>query len=195
MINRYALVPLAGLCAVCVGCGSSSQSTASRLPLNAYLVKGREETGLEAPPNTTVFQTVAQWASGGNGQGQDPGDVQRLTREGFREAMSVNTAGVGPGLSWVIELSSAGAATHEQAAELAESINGASGVKRFTVSGIPNADGFTFYPGAASNVLFTEGRCVMLVGAAAGSASKPAVTAGVRAIWARTHNKPSVCSG
>ena len=110
--------------------------------------------------------------------------------------MRLNTGGAAgaAGLSWVIELSSAEAAAHEQAAELAEGIHDASGVTRFTVAGIPSAEGFVSSDGSA-NILFTEERCEMLVGAAAGSASKPAVIAGVGAIWVRTRNKPSVCSG
>ena len=101
------------------------------------------------------------------------------------------------GVSWATELGSASAAAREKAAELQEFTNGpgAAGATRFTVAGIPGAEGWTV-PDQVANVLFTEGRCLMLVGdqLTSGADNKPPVVAAVRAVWARTHGKPGACA-
>ena len=192
---------LASTAVMCVACGSTSSSSgtsqhsASKLPLSAYLVRGHEETGLPPKGRATHYLTATQWTS--NGVPNGAAEAKRLAQEGFREAISVQTgSSKGEGVSWVMELGSASAAAREKAAELHEFAYGpqASGAKRFTVAGVPGAEGWG-QPDTDANILFTEGRCLMLVGdeLASGSESKPVVLAAVRAVWARTHDKPGAC--
>jgi hypothetical protein len=51
------------------------------------------------------------------------------------------------------------------------------------------------FPYADANVLFTEGRCLMLVGDDLTTRdNKLPVVAAAHAIWARTHGKPGACA-
>lgn len=197
MDARRAWAVLASTTVVCAACGSGSQSSSSTLPLSAYLVRGQEETGLPPSGKATAYLSATQWTSTGgpNGASED----KRLAQEGFREVMSVQTgSSKGQGVSWVMQLGSASAAVREKAAELHEFIN-ASGAPttptRFTVPGVPSAEGWTV-PSQVANVLFTEGRCLMLVGdqLASGGDNKPPVVAAVGAVWTRTHGKPGACA-
>ena len=187
---------------VCAACGSASQSSstsqsaASKLPLSAYLVRGDEETGLPPTGRVTHYLTATQWTS--NGVPNGAAEAKRLSQEGFREVMSVQTGSTkGQGVSWVLELGSASAAAREKAAELHAFAYGpqAPGATRFTVAGVPGAEGWG-QADADANILFTEGRCLMLVGdeLASGTDNKPPVIAAVRAVWARTHGKPGACA-
>jgi hypothetical protein len=189
-----------------VGCGStgnsattksaSATSAAAKLSLSAYLVLGREETGLPPKGRATDYLTATRWTS--NGVPNAAAEAKRLSQEGFREATSVQTGSTqGQGVSWAMELGSASSAAREKAAELQEFASGpgAPGATRFTVAGVPGADGWTV-PSQVANVLFTEGRCLMLVGDQLASATdnKPPVVDAVRAVWARTHGKPGACA-
>ena len=186
---------------VCAACGSASQQSTSRgstskLPLSAYLVRGQEETGLPPTGRVTHYLTAMQWAS--NGVPNAAAEAKRLSQEGFREALSVQTgSSKGNGISWVTELGSASAAAREKAAELHEFAYGpqAPGTTHFSVAGVPGAEGWA-QADTDANILFTEGRCLMLVGdeLASGTDNKPAVLAAVRAVWARTHGKPGACA-
>jgi len=180
---------------VCAACGSSqnsTQSSAAKLPLSAYLVQGQEETGMTPTGKPTVDATPAQWTS--NGTPNAAAENTRLAHEGFREVISVQT---GQGVSWVMQLASAPAAAREQAAELKEFAYGPGApatTTRFTVPGVPSAEGWDF-PDADANVLFTEGRCLMLVGddLTTNDNKLPVVNA-THAIWVRTHGKPGPCA-
>jgi hypothetical protein len=141
--------------------------------------------------------TAMQWTS--NGVPNGAAEAKRLSQEGFRESISVQTGSTqaAQGVSWAMELGSASAAAREKAAELQEFTNGpgAAGATRFTVAGIPGAEGWTV-PDQVANVLFTEGRCLMLVGdeLTSGADNKPPVVAAVRAVWSRTHGNPGACA-
>ena len=152
------------LAVAAAGCGSAADSRKPDLALGAYLVQGNEEIGLQTtgPPATSA--TAKQWtASIPNGQAEE----SRLETEGFERAISIQTASAnGQGLSWVLELQSVEDATREQAAELRGFMHAPGRVDRFTVPGVPTAEGFT-YPGPNpqdANALFREGRCLLLVG-------------------------------
>jgi len=177
---------------ICAGCGSSSQSTTSMLPLSAYLVRAHEETGMQRTGPATADRTPAQWTS--DGVPDAAAENARLAKEGFREVISVGT---GDGVSWAMQLGSASAAAREEAAELTEFASvpqAPANTTRFTISGIPSADGWVF-PYADANVLFIEGRCLMLVGDdLTTSDNKLPVVAAAHAIWTRTHGKPGPCA-
>ncbi len=150
------------------------------------------------PPagRVTHYLTATQWTSDGVPNGA--AEAKRLSQEGFREVLSVQTgSSKGQGVAWVTELGSASAAAREKAAELQEFAGGpqAPGTTRFTVAGVPGAEGWD-QADSDANILFTEGRCLMLVGdeLASGTDNKAPVLAAVRAVWARTHGKPGACS-
>jgi hypothetical protein len=69
------------------------------------------------------------------------------------------------------------------------------GATRFPVAGIPGAEGWG-QPDADANILFTEGRCLMLVGDELASVTdnKPPVLAAAGAVWARTHGRLGACA-
>jgi len=100
----------------------------------------------------------------------------------------------------VLELGSAAAARHEQAIQLEEDIaeQGNVRVSRFTVSGIPRSQGISASQGtkgSAANVLFTVGRCVILVGSGGVDPRyKADVAAGARALYQRTASAPGPCA-
>ncbi len=173
------------------GCGGGTSRRAAPLPLSAYLVQGGEQTGYRALTDAVQVKTAKSLTGG------DPAaaaDIRRLNQEGFRSAMVRETvSGHGQGLSRVIQLRSGAAATTEARAQLA-SLQGP-GVAGFSVPGVPNARGASGAQDTYANVVFTEGRCVMLVGGTAspGRASAPVIAA-VRAIDARTHGRPGACS-
>jgi hypothetical protein len=179
-------------CSLSRASSSSTQSGAAKLTLSAYLVKGDEETGMKPSGSPTVNRTAAQWTA--NGVPNADATNKRLTGEGFREVISVPTT---EGVSWAMELGSASAAVHEQASELKAYSSGAQAppdTTHFTIPGIASAEGWVF-PDADANVLFTEGRCLMLVGDdLTTSDNKLPVVAAAHAIWTRTHGKPGPCA-
>jgi hypothetical protein len=123
---------------------------------------------------------------------------KRLAQEGFRQVVSVSTGSAkGQGVSWAMELGSASAAAREKAAELQEFAYGpgAPGATRFAVPGVPGAEGWG-QANTDANILFTEGRCLMLVGdeLTSGTNVKLPVIAAAHAVWARTHGKPGACA-
>ncbi|HUB76799.1 MAG TPA: hypothetical protein VL977_07070, partial [Solirubrobacteraceae bacterium] len=81
---------------------------------------------------------------------------------------SANTA-AGAGLSWAVELGTPAAASKELSFDYARLAVGGEGAKvsgRFTLAGLPGSRGWVdqalgFY---SANLLFPEGRCVMLIG-------------------------------
>jgi hypothetical protein len=198
--RRAVWAVMVGTAVMVAACGSASHSSTSpsstsALPLSAYLVRGQEETGLPPTGRAMRYLAATQWTSDiPNGAA----DAKRLTREGFREVVSVQTGSAkGQGISWAMELGSASAAAREKAAELHEFVYGpqAGGATRFPIAGVPGADGWG-QGNTDANILFTEGRCLMLVGdeLASGGDNKPTVVAGVSAVWARTHGKSGVCT-
>jgi hypothetical protein len=162
------------------------------LPLSAYLVRAHEETGMQRTGPATVDLTPGQWTS--DGVPDAAAENRRLAKEGFREVISVQTS---QGVSWAMQLGSAPAAAREEATELKEFSSGPqapANTTRFTIRGVPSADGWVF-PNADANVLFTEGRCLMLVGDdLTTSDNKLPVVAAAHAIWTRTHGTPGPCA-
>ena len=184
---------------VSAACGSSQSSTSSsaqrgtaKLALSAYVVRAHEETGMQRTGPATADLTLAQWTSGGVPDAA--AENTRLAKEGFREVISVQTS---QGVSWAMQLGSASAAAREEATELKEFASGLqapANTTRFTIPGVPTAEGWVF-PNADANVLFTEGRCLMLVGDdLTTSDNKLPVVAAAHAIWTRTHGKPGPCA-
>jgi len=194
--RTIAAVLLAGLVAIAgAGCGSTSHTQKPDLALSAYLVRGDEETGFQTTGSPTTSTTAALWTAAiPNGQTEE----SRLATEGFHRAISIQTASAhGQGVSWVMELGSIRDAVREQAAELRGFTHVPGPVGRFTVPGVPTAEGFT-YPGPNpqdANALVREGRCLLLVGdEESANDYRAPVIAAVSAIWARTNKMKGACT-
>jgi len=142
--------------------------------------------------------TVTDWMKSSH---STPADARRVSQEGFRDALQQETATAtgGTGLNFVLELGSAAAATAEQAVELREDIaeQGRVRVSRFTVTGVPGSEGISASAGtkgSAANVLFTVGRCLLLVGSGGVDPRyRTDVIAGTRALYRRTATAPGPC--
>ncbi len=143
--------------------------------------------------------TVTDWMKSSQ---STAADGRRVTSEGFRDALQQETATQtgGTGLNFVLELGSAAAARQEQAVQLEEDIaeQGRVHVSRFTVAGIPGSQGIAASEGtkgSAANLLFTVGRCVILVGSGGRDPHyRAAVIAGGRALYRRTASATGPCT-
>jgi hypothetical protein len=199
---------VAVLALVLAGCGGGSKagssSTGPTTPapgstrLAQYLLQ-EGEGGFDVFSTPIVQANVATWVAVSKSTAIDG---QRVTGEGFAGALQQATATStgGTGLDFVLQLGSATAARSEQAAELAEDVieQGHVHVTHFTVPGIPGSEGIAAAAGkrgSAANVLFTEGRCVLLVGnGEVGSRYKAHVIAGALALYRRTISSGGVCT-
>jgi hypothetical protein len=129
-------------------------------------------------------------------------DGQRVTSEGFVGALEQATATStgGTGLDFVLELGSAAAARAEETAELAEDVieQGHVHVTHFTVAGIPRSEGIAAAAGkrgSAANVLFTVGRCLLLVGnGEVDGRYRAYVDSGALAVYRRTISAGGACT-
>src|SRR3954447_5619825 len=169
--------------------------------LTRLLLRAGEETGFVPNGKPQVSRTARAFLSVERGDKGYRADLRRLRAAGFRSGarlmmVAANGDPDPEGLSLVIELKSARVARKEAAAELAGAIRaqGKATIKRFTVPGVSGAKGFTATApgrsGGAANAIFTEGHCVLLVGAAglSGDLAAP-VKAGVKAIHRRAHGR------
>lgn len=180
------------------GAGSSKHttSTTARTPTSAtaglapYLLK-EGEGGFEVFSTPVPQPTVADWLAVSKSTSID---AQRVTSEGFAGALQQATAtsSGGTGLDFVLELGSAASARAEESAELAEDVieQGHVHVTHFTLAGIPRSEGIAAAAGkrgSAANVLFTVGRCLLLVGNGEVDARyRTYVEAGALALYRRT---------
>lgn len=163
--------------------------TAASSPLAPYLLRNGDG-GFEVFGTPIDQPTVAEWVKVSS---STSADGQRVRGEGFVDALEQDTATTtgGSGLDFVLELGSPAAARREQAVQLAEDIaaQGRVRVTRFSVPGIPGSVGIAAFggrQGSAANALFTEGRCVLLVGdGEAGANYKSQVISGAQAIYQR----------
>ena len=146
------------------------------MPLSARVIQPGEFPGFVAFMSPTLFRSPTKWV-GPVGKGltraQASAQIARLRSEGFVAAASrqLGTPTQEPwgGLSWVLQLRSAGAAKAELTAELRDTKNTAKPPETYTafaVSGIPGAHGFHLggSTNAGDNVQFADGPFVYLVG-------------------------------
>lgn len=172
------------------GCGSTSRP----LSINAYTVRGDEEPGYPAQ-SPTDYKSVSALQIGIGGF--TASDLRGMRAEGFRAAAVEQTGSSQAGLSFVIELGSTASAQRELLTQVGQDLRGRHAVQ-FSDVALQGAVGIA-YPrksGGAGNVLFVEGRCMILVGDEDNGSSafhQPAI-AGANAIWKRTHGKPGACS-
>jgi hypothetical protein len=194
-------ITICGAAAVLGALASPALSLPAASSLTSFVVRTGEETGFkpEAPP--AVYSSIAAFVHGEHDTAQEARkDSARLAAEGFHGAaieytILTHSSAAGAGLSSVVELGSPAAAARELAHDVLSDI-AAQGkrarIRRFTVSGVPGAVGFTAtearHPGGAANVSFSEGNCVLLVGdsLSKGDLAGP-VKAGTLAIYRRTN--------
>ena len=203
---RSVRVALATAALACAGCGSSSQTarssqtnaargashaTAARLPLDAFLVRGNEETGL-SPGVVEVSHNAAQWTAAFS----NPAAAERqAVKVRFREGLHVGTSGIGNGgASSVAVLGSASDAARYERVSEQENGWGSAPLRRwhFAIPGVPGAVGLS--AGGTVDGWFIEGRCLIIIGDQFPGKNKPPVIHAAQAVWARTHGKPSVCT-
>jgi hypothetical protein len=209
---------LAGGCVLAVGVMTAGVGGASAVAgqhvssgsLGPYIVRAGEESGFSEIGAPSFTSSAAAWAAGNS---TAAADAKRLRGEGFRGALSENTAGVNDaaGVSWVIALASPAAAKSEEQAELKEDMaaQGRSPVTRFTIKQLPTSAGFTGRGNGRtevdasetpadevnSNVLFVEGSCLLLVADQTTSRINPAppVIGGALDVYGRTAHSRGVC--
>jgi hypothetical protein len=170
-IHTRALLSLAvavGATSAATALAASSPSAAATHLAATFVVRGGDVKDYEPAGSATRFTTAAAWG------GKKSALTARLEQEGFVAAASEYTlytpkGGTGGGISWALELGSAGDASRELAADykqLAVSSMGASVVKRYSLPGIRSSRAWTTQAlgFAAANVLYSEGRCVLLIG-------------------------------
>jgi len=179
-------------------CGATSQSSAPTSPTRAltpYLARAGEETGFSISGAPTL-DSAASFATG------DPNakaEATRLRTEGFRAALieHTSTAAGNGGVSFVLQLESHAAALSEEQSQLNEDITENSPATRITRAQVPTSEGFTAKGSSVvvANLLFVEGRCILLVGdeVNAGSDPSPPVLAGALKIYDRTKSSGGVC--
>lgn len=197
-------VQIAGI-AVSVGlllsaCGGSAKPSAQNPPtrtLAPYLVRSGEETGFSLSGAPTLFSSAASW---GAGDADAKAEATRLQSEGFRAVLLQNTSTTAgrAGVSWVLLLKSPAAALSEEQSQLNADIAENSPATRFTSAQVPTSEGYTAQGTgfAVANLLFVEGRCVLLVGdqGNAGTNSSPPVIAGALKIYDRTNSSGGACA-
>jgi hypothetical protein len=193
------------------GASAVARQDVSSASLAPYIVRAGEESGFSAIGAPTFTSSAAAWTAG------DPtaaADAKRLHGEGFRGALTENTAGVNgaQGVSWVIELASPAAAKSEEQAQLTEDVSAQSPspVTHFTIKQLPTSAGFTSRGNRRmevaagetpavevdANVLFVEGSCVLLVDDQTASRINPSppVIGGALSIYGRTAHSRGVCT-
>lgn len=157
--------------------------------LSQFVVLPGEETGF-VPAKTQSDASIKAYVHG-DSRKQAKEETKQLRAEGFVAARFEFTHDAtlhAEGLSSVVELGSPAQADRWLADELRTDI-AAQGknahVHRFSVAGVPGAKGFDAKDGtnpqAASNVLWREGKCVLLVGDFLPKGSITALTAPVKA--------------
>jgi len=192
MKTRLALVAAAVVAVSAAGVALGGTS------IRTYVARAGEETGFSPQGQPGIYHSARAWLAYGGEKGQAlKADVARLAREGFVAAvvqhMTYDAApSHGGGLSLVVELGSRKDARDELLEQLREDIAGQSNVRHFTVPQLPDARGFTVSGNGspAANLLFTEDRCLLLVGDEIPSGNdRGPVVAGANAIYRRTNGR------
>jgi hypothetical protein len=162
--------------------------------LERFLLARGEEPGYEPSGPVEKLSSAEEFAARGP---RPQAEARRLRDEGFVSFVRRPLEGKeGPGVTSLLLFTSAAGARREAAAErrnLDVDFRGWT-LKRFDVSGVPGAFGWTATNRDASdappgervgNIVWVEGRCVMTLGNAGASSFVASLTAGVRAVHRR----------
>jgi hypothetical protein len=122
---------------------------------------------LRSATSATRYVKVVLGESGREGRNE----VTKLKRKGFQEGVQeLLPSQQGEALSLALVFGSARVAKQELKAAISEGVKaqGKAAIKQFTVAAIPGSFGFSAFEagqsGGAANVLFSTGRCFLLVG-------------------------------
>jgi hypothetical protein len=200
MVRYASVIALAGLaCAFATGCGDDStpaatkaKSRPAKIDLEPFLLRDGEEPGfkrIESPRTDTGVEAFVQ-------AGDVPDDAAgRLRRAGFVSLVyqPVVVEGGNAGVTNVHLFKTAQGARDWMKWETSEKgIHGQvpdTKIRRFAVSGIPGARGWTgtdLHGNRIGNLLWVQGRCMMGIGnEGEGDFVKPLST-GARALYERT---------
>lgn len=205
MARHAPLIPLAALlCAFAAGCGSDDSESAARAKpasaaaaaavppnLERFLLQNDEIPGFDRVESPRVDSSVESFAG-------PTGGADRLRKTGFVSATFqpiVGAKGNGGFTNVVLFKSEAGArewmAFESSDKAVARQLPGAK-VKRFSVSAIPGAHGYTArdqHKNRFGHIYWTQGRCMMIIGdEGKGPFVEPLMT-GAKAIYERTGGK------
>ena len=197
---RLAAAALAALVlASCGGSGASSSSSTASAAANALPpgVRGRvllagELAGMQPQGTPAVAGDPSSWlAVESVAPSHRAAEAARLERLGFvaavREPLSGENGGQQAGISLVEQFRTASAARAELAVEYRQNATSGGQLTPFPVPGIPGARGFELsgQGGSGSNVVFTKGPYLYVVGEAAEAPSRAAVLAAAQHLYAR----------
>ena len=194
---------------VSLACGlacSSPAYSAAAIPAESLVAQPAELTGFtNATAKLSSATSPSHYAAAvlGERKAEVRAEVVRLKRKGFREGVQELLSGPqGEALSAALVLGSTRLARQELSESRHEALKAQGGarIERFAVPGIPGAFGFSAvesgHPLAVANVMFTTGRCFLLVGDALNSSTREqaqsAPLAGATAVYQRAR---SLCSG
>lgn len=198
------VVPVIGL-AACGGDDSEDETAARQAPdanarsardLDRFLMRNGEEPGFRqgalpgAMPRSR--ETITGVKAFVKADRLSPADARRLRSEGF---ISITFQPIrGPretaGVTNVALFATAEGAKHHMAHDLRTDVIrafGVSGLRRFTVPGIPGARGWTASEPHVGNVLWAQGRCVLTLGNQGPGPFVGPLSRGARAIYERTN--------
>ena len=207
---RMTTIRLTLAAALALGLFATGGAALATQPLTAFVALRGEETGFSPQGRPAVYSKLHNLLVDGfsDTPAQLKVDAPRLRRERFVAGVVEHTSysaapSRGAGASDVLEFGSATGARREQAAVVQQLVVSqrapVSGqpklvTRRFTVPGVPSAEGITGtptgLPGGQANVFFIEGRCMLFVGdsLASGSITQP-VTMAVESIYRRTRGR------
>ena len=173
------------------GAGETGSPRSGARDLNRFLMRNDEEPGFRRVGRPQTLTGVEAFV---NELRLTKADVRRLRSEGFISFMAQPTRGPrSAGLTNVHLFKAAEGAKHSAAHELRTDVIRASGpvanFRRFTVPGVPGARGWTGSPPnnePVGNVIWVQGRCMLLLGNQGPGRLVGPLSTGVRAIYERT---------
>ena len=206
MSDRRKVYPALVLTTLAIGlaaCGGDDgdQSTASSraADLDPFLMRNGEEPGFRrgAAPDQTPQSggTITGVKAYVRDMHLTPADERRLRSEGFISFASEPIRGPREtaGITNVALFATAKGAEHDLAHELRTDVIRSAGpvakLRRFTVSAIPGARGWTASEPHVGNLLWVQGRCVLVLGNQGPGPFVGHLSTGARAIHERTNGQ------
>lgn len=121
-------------------------------------------------------------------------DAQRLRKEGFISSTSgpirgPRTAGITTVEAYETEEGAKHSQAHELRPDVIRGFGPVESLRYFTVSGVPRARGWTASKPHVANVSWVQGRCMLILGNQGPGRLAGPLSAGVRAIYARTNGE------
>jgi hypothetical protein len=123
-----------------------------------------------------------------------PADARRLRREGFisfsvQPIRGPRTAGVNNVALYATAEGARHSLAHELRADVIRAFGPIANLRRFTVPGVPGARGWTASKPHVGNVLWVQGRCMLVLGNQGPGPFAGPLSKGARAIYERTNGE------